>query len=71
MEKKLKEGKLLIVDDNKSVLSALLLFLKFNFLEVNVISSTNSLIYEIETRDIDVVLLDMNFKAGESSGNEG
>lgn len=71
MEKKLKEGKLLIVDDNKSVLSALLLFLKFNFLEVNVISSTNSLIHEIETRDIDVVLLDMNFKAGESSGNEG
>jgi len=71
MEKKLKEGRLLIVDDNKSVLSALLLFLKFNFLEVNIISNTNSLIYEIETRDIDVVLLDMNFKAGESSGNEG
>jgi len=71
MEKKQKEGRLLIVDDNKSVLSALLLFLKFNFLEVIIISNTNSLIYEIETRDIDVVLLDMNFKAGESSGNEG
>lgn len=71
MEKKQKEGKLLIVDDNKSVLSALLLFLKFNFLEVIIISNTNTLIHEIETREIDVVLLDMNFKAGESSGNEG
>ncbi|MFA5849513.1 MAG: sigma-54 dependent transcriptional regulator [Bacteroidales bacterium] len=71
MEKKQKEGRLLIVDDNKSVLSALLLFLKFNFLEVTIISNTNTLIHEIETREIDVVLLDMNFKAGESSGNEG
>jgi len=71
MEKKTKEGRLLIVDDNKSVLNALRMFLKFNFLEVIIISSTNSLIHEIETCDIDVVLLDMNFKAGESSGNEG
>ena len=71
MEKKTKEGRLLIVDDNKSVLNALHMFLKFNFFEVIVISGTNSLIYEIENHDIDVVLLDMNFKAGESSGNEG
>ncbi len=71
MEKETKEGRLLIVDDNKSVLNALRMFLKFNFLEVTIISSPNSLIYEIETHDIDVVLLDMNFKAGESSGNEG
>ncbi|MFA6127696.1 MAG: sigma-54 dependent transcriptional regulator [Bacteroidales bacterium] len=71
MGNKTKEGRLLIVDDNKSVLNALRMFLKFNFLEVTIISSTNSLIYEIETHDIDVVLLDMNFKAGESSGNEG
>jgi len=71
MGNKTKEGRLLIVDDNKSVLNALHMFLKFNFLEVTIISSTNSLINEIETHDIDVVLLDMNFKAGESSGNEG
>jgi DNA-binding NtrC family response regulator len=71
MEKKEKEGRLLIVDDNKSVLNALRMFLKFYFQEVITISGTNSLIYEIETRDLDVVLLDMNFKAGESSGNEG
>jgi len=71
MEVKSKEGRLLIVDDNKSVLNALRMFLKFEFLEVITISSPNSLIYEIGTRDIDVVLLDMNFRTGESSGNEG
>jgi len=71
MEIKTKEGRLLIVDDNKGVLNALLLFLKFEFSEVFIISNPNSLIHEIETRNIDVVLLDMNFKSGESSGNEG
>ena len=71
MEVKSKEGRLLIVDDNKSVLNALRLFLKFEFLDVITLSSPNTLIHEIENRDIDVVLLDMNFNAGESSGNEG
>jgi DNA-binding NtrC family response regulator len=71
MEVKSKEGRLLIVDDNKSVLNALRIFLKFEFLEVITLSSPNTLMHEIETRDIDVVLLDMNFNAGESSGNEG
>ncbi len=71
MEEKNKEGRLLVVDDNKSVLNALRLFLKFEFSEVVTISNPNSLVHEIETGDFDVVLLDMNFKAGESSGNEG
>jgi len=71
MEERIKEGRLLIVDDNKSVLNALRLFLKFDFVEVVTLSNPNTLPHEIENRDIDVVLLDMNFKAGESSGNEG
>ncbi len=71
MERKSKEGRLLIVDDNKSVLNALQIFLKYEFAEVFAISNPNLLLHEIESRNIDVVLLDMNFKAGESSGNEG
>ncbi len=71
MEVKPKEGRLLIVDDNKSVLNALRIFLKSEFLEVITLSGPNTLMHEIATRDIDVVLLDMNFRAGESSGNEG
>ena len=71
MDQRIKEGRLLIVDDNKSVLNALRLFLKFDFLEVITLSNPNTLPHEIESREVDVVLLDMNFKAGESSGNEG
>lgn len=71
METKPKEGRLVIVDDNKSVLNALRILLKFEFLEVITLSSPNTLIHELENRDIDVVLLDMNFRTGESSGNEG
>jgi len=71
MEVKPKEGRLLIVDDNKSVLNALRIFLKSEFLEVITLSGPNTLMHEIASRDIDVVLLDMNFRAGESSGNEG
>jgi len=71
MEVKSKEGRLLIVDDNKSVLNALRIFLKSEFLEVITLSSPKTLLHEIEMHDIDVVLLDMNFNAGESSGNEG
>jgi len=57
MEVKPKEGRLLIVDDNKSVLNALRIFLKSEFLEVITLSGPNTLMHEIATRDIDVVLL--------------
>ena len=71
MDQKTKEGTLLIVDDSKSVLNALRIFLKYEFLEVVTIPGPNTLIHEIEAKEVDVILLDMNFKAGESSGNEG
>jgi DNA-binding NtrC family response regulator len=71
MDQKVKDGRLLIVDDSKSVLNALKMLLKFEFEEVFTITNPNSLIHDIEKLDIDVVLLDMNFKAGENSGNEG
>jgi len=71
MAEKTKVGRLLIVDDNKSVLNALRMLLTFEFVEVVTLSNPNSIMHELETRDIDVILLDMNFRAGESSGNEG
>ncbi len=71
MSEKIKDGRLLIVDDNKSVLSALKMLLKFEFSEVFTIPGPKTLLHEIDESDIDIVLLDMNFKAGESSGNEG
>jgi DNA-binding NtrC family response regulator len=65
------KGKLLIVDDNKSILSALEILLQDDFEEVKTIASPNQLPSLIETGDYDLVLLDMNFSAGVNTGNEG
>jgi DNA-binding NtrC family response regulator len=64
-------GKILIVDDQKSVLVALQLLLQDEFDEVITLSNPNGLIHTLETQSIDVVVLDMNFSAGVNTGNEG
>ncbi|MCY1634250.1 sigma-54-dependent transcriptional regulator [Marinifilum sp. D737] len=66
-----KNGKLLIVDDNKSVLSSLKLFLKHHFELLDICSNPNQIPGLITKDKYDVVLLDMNFSAGVNSGNEG
>lgn len=66
-----KQSNLLIVDDNKSILTALKLLLKPYFNNI-IATSTPNRINEIFSKErIDVVLLDMNFKAGLNTGNEG
>ena len=65
------KGKILILDDNKSVLTALEMLLQTEFDEVYTLKSPNALISTIQFHKIDVVLLDMNFKAGINNGNEG
>ena len=64
-------GKILIIDDNQSVLNSLKLFLKYKFNEVVTISNPNQIISELNKNNFDVVLLDMNFSAGINTGNEG
>ncbi|MFN8258406.1 MAG: sigma-54 dependent transcriptional regulator [Bacteroidales bacterium] len=64
-------GKLLIVDDNKSVLKALNIFLQYEFDVVKCISNPNQIHSEFQKANFDVVLLDMNFAAGLNTGNEG
>lgn len=66
-----KNGKLLIVDDNKSVLSSLKLFLKNHFEFLEICSNPNQIPGILTKEKFDVVLLDMNFTAGVNSGNEG
>ena len=66
-----KAGKLLIVDDNRNILSAVKLLTESIFAEVTTLPSPNSLISTIYTFSPDVILLDMNFHAGINSGNEG
>jgi DNA-binding NtrC family response regulator len=65
------KGTILIVDDNKSILSALEILLTPEFGEVVSISNPNLIPAELKKRDYNLVILDMNFKAGVNSGNEG
>lgn len=67
----MKEGKLIIADDNKGILNALQLLLQFEFERIQTISNPNQLYHEMESVEYDLVLLDMNFKAGVNTGNEG
>ena len=65
------KGNVLIVDDNKSILSALDILLSPVFQKITAISNPNLLLSELNKCDYNLVLLDMNFKAGINSGNEG
>lgn len=67
----MKAGKILIVDDNKSALSALSIMLQSEFEEIVCLSNPNLIHSELERHDFDVALLDMNFSAGLNTGNEG
>lgn len=67
----MKQGSLLIVDDNKNVLSALRIFLSNYFENVYCISSPNVLLTNLRKYSPDIVLLDMNYSAGINTGNEG
>lgn len=65
------KGTVLIIDDNKSVLTALEMLLNTQFTKVIALNNPKSLITTLQQNEIDVVLLDMNFKAGINTGNEG
>ncbi|MDR0814478.1 MAG: sigma-54 dependent transcriptional regulator [Bacteroidales bacterium] len=62
---------ILVVDDNRNVLSALRLLLSNHFGEVTLLASPKTLIATIKTKNPDIVLLDMNFSSGINTGNEG
>ncbi len=67
----MKKGKILVVDDNKGIQSALELLLMPVCKEIVCISSPNRLMPLLETGEFDLILLDMNFAAGVNTGNEG
>jgi Response regulator containing CheY-like receiver, AAA-type ATPase, and DNA-binding domains len=68
---RMKEGCIVIVDDNKNVLSALKILLDSYFEKVVLLSSPNTLISSLREHNPDIVLLDMNYSAGINTGNEG
>ena len=64
-------GNILIVDDDEHVLLTSKMILKNYFEKIDTLLSPKTLESNLKLTDYDVVLLDMNFKAGVTSGNEG
>ena len=62
---------ILVVDDNKGVLTSLQYLLGDRFAHVICLSSPQGILPLLERQPVDVVLLDMNFSAGLNSGGEG
>ncbi len=67
----MNKGSILIVDDNKSVLSALEILLSPEFEQVHGLSNPDLILPELQKKSYNLILLDMNFKAGINTGNEG
>ena len=69
----MKPGKcnILIVDDNHGILKSLRLLLKSEFEEIETVSDPEKISSLLGEKKFDIVLLDMNFKSGVHSGNEG
>ena len=66
-----KQGTILVVDDNKGILTAVQMLLGTCFEKVITISTPNKIKATLHEENIDVVLLDMNFSAGIYTGNVG
>ena len=64
-------GKILAIDDNDSILLTLKQSLKYEFQEIECIKNPNLIPQMLGQKEWDVILLDMNFRAGLNSGNEG
>ena len=65
------KSKILVVDDNAGIRSALKILLPMRFVEVELIASPKVLMETMRTFKPDVVLLDMNFETDINTGNEG
>lgn len=65
------EARILVVDDNRNVLTALDLLLSREFSGVKCISKPGQILSELKALSYSAVLLDMNYTAGQNTGNEG
>lgn len=65
------EGHLLIIDDDRQILESLELLLKYEFRRIDTLSNPNLILNRMEQNRYDLILLDMNFTASVSTGNEG
>ena len=66
-----KSKTVLVVDDNEAILAAVKMLLEKHVGKVITIPSPELIRSTLQREQVDVVLLDMNFKSGVNNGNEG
>ena len=62
---------ILVVDDHKNILTAMDLLLSREFTRVKCLSKPGMILSELRKEHYSAVLLDMNYTAGQKTGNEG
>lgn len=67
----LKKAKILVIDDDVDVLTAIRLLLKPLVNEIVVEKNPSNINFQIETKKFDLIILDMNFNGLVNTGNEG
>ena len=67
----MKHGTLLIVDDNRNILTTVKMVTENTFERIICMTSPSGLLTRIREDHPDLVLLDMNFHSGVNNGNEG
>lgn len=65
------DARILVVDDHKNVLTALDMLLSSKFSVVKCLSKPGMILSELRQHKYSAVLLDMNYTAGQNTGNEG
>ena len=66
-----QKAKILILDDDNYVLLSLRILIEQHYTDVRGINNPAQLETALQENDFDVVVLDMNFMAGDTSGRDG
>lgn len=67
----MKKGKILIIDDDQGVLYTARMILKAHFDKIETINNPASAIDLLKKESYEIIILDMNFRSGATSGEEG
>ncbi len=67
----MRQGTILIVDDNRNILTTVKMLLENTFEHIVTIAKPENIPARLREDKPDVVLLDMNFRSGINNGNEG
>jgi DNA-binding NtrC family response regulator len=65
------QARILVIDDQEDILFAIKMMLKKHFEEIYTFSEPKKAIHALAENEIDVVLLDMNYRIGFEDGREG